>query len=38
MSATVLHTDVGVSDEKQAAAKSAGRRFGALIVRLGAIA
>ncbi|TIP05266.1 MAG: ABC transporter permease [Mesorhizobium sp.] len=38
MSATVLHSEVGVSDEKQAAAKSAGRRFGALVVRLGAIA
>lgn len=38
MSATVLPTEVGVSDEKQVAAKSAGRRFGALAVRLGAIA
>jgi len=38
MSATVLHAEVSVSDEKQAAAKSAGRRLGALVVRLGAIA
>ncbi|MFE0014948.1 ABC transporter permease [Mesorhizobium sp. NPDC059054] len=38
MSATTLHTEIGASDEKQAAARNASRRLGTIVVRLGAIA
>jgi len=38
MSTTTLPAEAGISDETRVAARSAGRRLGALVVRLGAIA